>query len=295
MRKGKLGTAEQSDGLDSAFADSVGPMAVKIKRERPDQRRHHRVTAPLFVRVDGHATPRDRLVPRRAADRRLPGRSAGGRRRDAVPSDAAVPGLRRLLRRQGRGRSHQCGREDVRRALHRDRRARTRTHAALHRGAGARLDVRRRGHDPAHRRAGDAGAPGARHQENSVVDAGAALAGQDGRDDGRLRRRWSDRVRLHRAARLLEFLPHGSTDRGHLRAGRDRDRPGRRAGCARRVSSPAIRSRPARSWSTSSTTSSSARSNSPTSPSRSARPSSSTSSSSRPRSSSGSRATRRSR
>lgn len=29
-------------------------MAVKIKRERPDQRRHHRVTAPLFVRVDGH-------------------------------------------------------------------------------------------------------------------------------------------------------------------------------------------------------------------------------------------------
>ncbi len=29
-------------------------MAVKIKRERPDQRRHHRVTAPLFVRVGGH-------------------------------------------------------------------------------------------------------------------------------------------------------------------------------------------------------------------------------------------------
>jgi multidrug resistance efflux pump len=29
-------------------------MAVKIKRERPDQRRHHRVTAPLFVGVDGH-------------------------------------------------------------------------------------------------------------------------------------------------------------------------------------------------------------------------------------------------
>lgn len=28
-------------------------MAVKIKRERPDQRRHHRVTAPLIVRVDG--------------------------------------------------------------------------------------------------------------------------------------------------------------------------------------------------------------------------------------------------
>ncbi len=29
-------------------------MAVKVKRERPDQRRHHRVTAPLFVDFDGH-------------------------------------------------------------------------------------------------------------------------------------------------------------------------------------------------------------------------------------------------
>lgn len=29
-------------------------MAVKIKRERPDQRRHHRVTAPLHVGVGGH-------------------------------------------------------------------------------------------------------------------------------------------------------------------------------------------------------------------------------------------------
>lgn len=29
-------------------------MAVKIKRERPDQRRHHRVSAPLFVTLDGH-------------------------------------------------------------------------------------------------------------------------------------------------------------------------------------------------------------------------------------------------
>lgn len=28
-------------------------MAVKIKRERPDQRRHHRVTAPLFVQIGG--------------------------------------------------------------------------------------------------------------------------------------------------------------------------------------------------------------------------------------------------
>ncbi len=29
-------------------------MAVKVRRERPDQRRHHRVTAPLFVEVGGH-------------------------------------------------------------------------------------------------------------------------------------------------------------------------------------------------------------------------------------------------
>jgi multidrug resistance efflux pump len=28
-------------------------MAVKVKRERPDQRRHHRVTAPLYVEIDG--------------------------------------------------------------------------------------------------------------------------------------------------------------------------------------------------------------------------------------------------
>ena len=29
-------------------------MAVRVKRERPDQRRHHRVTAPLYVAVGGH-------------------------------------------------------------------------------------------------------------------------------------------------------------------------------------------------------------------------------------------------
>jgi multidrug resistance efflux pump len=29
-------------------------MGVKVKRERPDQRRHHRVTAPLFVTLAGH-------------------------------------------------------------------------------------------------------------------------------------------------------------------------------------------------------------------------------------------------
>lgn len=54
-------------------------MAVKIKRERPDQRRHHRVTAPLFVRVDGHQL--------RAADWSL-----GGLRVDAYPGELPVAG-----------------------------------------------------------------------------------------------------------------------------------------------------------------------------------------------------------
>ena len=54
-------------------------MAVKIKRERPDQRRHHRVTAPLFVRVDGH-----RL---RATDWSL-----GGLRLDAYPGELPSAG-----------------------------------------------------------------------------------------------------------------------------------------------------------------------------------------------------------
>jgi multidrug resistance efflux pump len=31
-------------------------MAVRVKRERPDQRRHHRVTAPIFVEYDGQHT-----------------------------------------------------------------------------------------------------------------------------------------------------------------------------------------------------------------------------------------------
>jgi multidrug resistance efflux pump len=52
-------------------------MAVTIKRERPDQRRHHRVTAPLFVSVDGH-----RL---RATDWSL-----GGLRLDGFPGE--LPG-----------------------------------------------------------------------------------------------------------------------------------------------------------------------------------------------------------
>ena len=54
-------------------------MAVKIKRERPDQRRHHRVTAPLFVRVDGHQL--------RAADWSL-----GGLRLENVPGDMPAAG-----------------------------------------------------------------------------------------------------------------------------------------------------------------------------------------------------------
>lgn len=54
-------------------------MAVKIKRERPDQRRHHRVTAPLFVRVDGHRM--------RATDWSL-----GGLRIDGYPGELPVAG-----------------------------------------------------------------------------------------------------------------------------------------------------------------------------------------------------------
>lgn len=54
-------------------------MAVKIKRERPDQRRHHRVTAPLFVRVDGQQL--------RATDWSL-----GGLRVDNFPGELPVAG-----------------------------------------------------------------------------------------------------------------------------------------------------------------------------------------------------------
>ena len=52
-------------------------MAVKVKRERPDQRRHHRVTAPLFVGVDGARV--------RATDWSL-----GGLRLDGYPGE--LPG-----------------------------------------------------------------------------------------------------------------------------------------------------------------------------------------------------------
>ncbi len=36
-----------------AFESSTSVMAVRVKRERPDQRRHHRVTAPIFVDYAG--------------------------------------------------------------------------------------------------------------------------------------------------------------------------------------------------------------------------------------------------
>ncbi len=54
-------------------------MAVKIKRERPDQRRHHRVTAPLYVEVAGVAT--------RAADWSL-----GGLRVENFPGELPATG-----------------------------------------------------------------------------------------------------------------------------------------------------------------------------------------------------------
>lgn len=53
-------------------------MAVKVKRERPDQRRHHRVTAPLFVTIAGHSV--------RAADWSL-----GGLRIEEFPGE--LPGI----------------------------------------------------------------------------------------------------------------------------------------------------------------------------------------------------------
>jgi multidrug resistance efflux pump len=54
-------------------------MAVKVKRERPDQRRHHRVTAPLFVGVDGARI--------RATDWSL-----GGLRLDGFPGELPAAG-----------------------------------------------------------------------------------------------------------------------------------------------------------------------------------------------------------
>ena len=79
MRKPIDGAPEQFGGSGYAFADVCVSMAVKIKRERPDQRRHHRVTAPLFVRVDGHQL--------RATDWSL-----GGLRLVDYPGELPVPG-----------------------------------------------------------------------------------------------------------------------------------------------------------------------------------------------------------
>ena len=54
-------------------------MSVTVRRERPDQRRHHRVTAPLLVTVGGHAL--------RAADWSL-----GGLRLEGYPGPLPKPG-----------------------------------------------------------------------------------------------------------------------------------------------------------------------------------------------------------
>ena len=54
-------------------------MSVKVKRERADQRRHHRVTAPIFVEVGGHRM--------RAADWSL-----GGLRIEAFPDEVPAVG-----------------------------------------------------------------------------------------------------------------------------------------------------------------------------------------------------------
>ncbi len=54
-------------------------MSVKVKRERPDQRRHHRVSAPLFVVYDGHRA--------RAADWSL-----GGLRIEQHPGEVPIAG-----------------------------------------------------------------------------------------------------------------------------------------------------------------------------------------------------------
>ncbi len=59
-------------------------MAVKVKRERPDQRRHHRVTAPLFVDIDG--------VRLRATDWSL-----GGLRLDQFPGKLPEVGAQLAL------------------------------------------------------------------------------------------------------------------------------------------------------------------------------------------------------
>ena len=59
-------------------------MSVKVKRERPDQRRHHRVTAPLFVSVCGHSV-------------RVTDWSLGGLRIDGFPGDLPAAGAELAL------------------------------------------------------------------------------------------------------------------------------------------------------------------------------------------------------
>ncbi len=54
-------------------------MGVTVKRERPDQRRHHRVSAPFFLTLDGHKA-------------RVSDWSLGGFRVDDFAGDIALPG-----------------------------------------------------------------------------------------------------------------------------------------------------------------------------------------------------------
>ncbi|MGD9785563.1 MAG: HlyD family efflux transporter periplasmic adaptor subunit [Hyphomicrobiaceae bacterium] len=67
-------------------------MGVKVKRERPDQRRHHRVTAPLFVGVGGHTV--------RAADWSLGGLKVEGFP-EVVPRPGEIVDLQLMLPFQG--------------------------------------------------------------------------------------------------------------------------------------------------------------------------------------------------
>ena len=89
------------------LAQTKKTMTVRVRRERPDQRRHHRVTAPLFLRV-GDDGPTVRATDWSLGGLRVdnyPHRPAGNRQRDRYRDDAALPGLRHLVHRQGQASS----------------------------------------------------------------------------------------------------------------------------------------------------------------------------------------------